>query len=92
MNFKSASSFESLVYCINDGTLTPQGLLAVSEWFVAVSDQSSMDLTSTTATDQINGQLLQSLSRPSTHDMEMSAHQQPGDVNPCTETQFPQQA
>lgn len=54
MPVQSSSSLYSPIYCITDGTLTPQQWLEISKRLVAVSDQSSSDFTSTTARDQMN--------------------------------------
>lgn len=42
-----------LVKCVNNGALTPQQLLTISKRLVAASNESSTDLTSTTALDQV---------------------------------------
>lgn len=54
MNIESLASFESLVDCISDGTLTLQRFLTISERLGAVSNQSWTALTPTTALYQIN--------------------------------------
>lgn len=54
MNIKSTSRFEGLADCVNDGTLKPLQLLAISDQLVAASDHSLIDLTSHTAVDQVD--------------------------------------
>lgn len=53
MNVKFASRFESLLDFVNDRMLTRQQLLAISKQMVALSDQTSTDLRSTTAGAQV---------------------------------------
>lgn len=52
MNDESASSFNSLIDCGNDETLTLQELLEISERLVAMSYHLSTDLSLTTEMDQ----------------------------------------
>lgn len=54
MNFKSTSSSESLVYCVNNGGLMSQQLLTISSLLVAASHQIPIDFTSATDIDQLN--------------------------------------
>lgn len=54
MSFWYALSLESLVDCINKKTLTPQYVLAIRERLEPKSGQSSTELTSTTAIDQVS--------------------------------------
>lgn len=52
MNVESPWSFNSLVDCVNDGTLTPQQLLTISERLLAASNSPLTDLASTASMDQ----------------------------------------
>lgn len=54
MSFESASSFESIVDFVNDGTITSQQPLVILERIMDVSDQLWTDLTWTAAMDQVH--------------------------------------